>query len=176
MRHAGRAHARRWTASARLRCLTRTLIPADSLPLKGSTRVHIITTFTARSQVLAAVLFPFTRNGQPSEDDQKSFCAAQLAVDHVNTKNGSVVAELASTGAHGIRLRVRPFDTLGQADHGVEAATTAITQHSAYAVIGAHYSRVSVPVAARLNGMPQISPISLTDELSVRLSTEWTRP
>lgn len=69
-----------------------------------------------------ALLAALTRNGVPPAQDQQSVtCAALLAVSHVNTRNGSIVPELATDLSEDFRLRPLVYNTRANANAAIEA-------------------------------------------------------
>jgi ABC-type branched-subunit amino acid transport system substrate-binding protein len=113
----------------------------------------------ATMQIDAAVLLGFTKSdGSQNAQEQMLFCAAKLAEAHINSHDGSVAPVVANLSSR-TRLALLPYDTKHSVDTGLAAFDAALTAGAA-AVIGASHSSVSIPIAARAAGLPQISPLS----------------
>ena len=99
--------------------------------------------------------------------------SAALAIEHLNTGNGSIVPELAELNQRcPLRFVIDAFDTKEQASHGVDVVID-LTERSKKgelipcAIIGADGSSISMPtsVISGLRGFPQISMASTSSEL-----------
>lgn len=96
---------------------------------------------------------------------QRLLCAARLAERHVNSRDGSVVPELAWLSPS-LRLRLFPFSTNLTSQGAVRALQAADDDHRADVLIGAQLSAPSIAMAARARGRVQISPTASSDDLS----------
>lgn len=116
-------------------------------------------------EIKVAVLHPFTMSGVPNYAyAETAYCAARLAERHLLSGDASVVPEVAVVTSTR-RVLLLPFNTNGTAHDGMVAFSQAMDA-GAEAIIGPLFSSVTVPVAMRAAGMPQISPTATSDELS----------
>ena len=105
-------------------------------------------------QIRAGALLGFTELQEPSVYAQQMFCAAKLAEIHVNQHNGIVVSQLGTLSSR-IRLSLMPFDTNSTPSGGVVALNAALKRRCDV-LVGPLRSSVSIAVAARSQGMPQV--------------------
>ena len=149
-------------------------------PTSTSGNVNIINTSSSSSSIALAYL-PFlffftTGDGIPLNalGSYESFAAASLAMEHLNTGNGSIVSELADIHKRcPLQFTSKAFDTEASQRVGVDH-TISITDRSKTdqqllpcGILGAAYSSISVPtsIISGLRGFPQISPISTSSSL-----------
>jgi len=151
-------------------------------PTSTSGNVNIINTSssTGESLLLALAYLPFlfffsTGDGIPINalGSYESFAAASLAMQHLNTGDGSIVPELSDIHKRcPLRFTSKAFDTEASQRVGVDHIIS-ITDRSKTdqllpcGILGAAYSSISVPtsIISGLRGFPQISPISTSSAL-----------
>lgn len=151
-------------------------------PTSTSGNVNIINTSssTGESLLLALAYLPFlfffsTGDGIPINalGSYESFAAASLAMQHLNTGDGSIVPELSDIHKRcPLQFTSKAFDTEASQRVGVDHIIS-ITDRSKTdqllpcGILGAAYSSISVPtsIISGLRGFPQISPISTSSAL-----------
>jgi len=120
-------------------------------------------------------LYPFTIGGKPSDvNGQYGILAAiSLALEHLNTGNGSIVSDVAGINETcPLRFMTAAFDTQAKQNVGVDLVIKLTDrgekeQLLPCAIVGAFRSAVSIPTStiSSIRGIPQISPASTSSSL-----------
>ena len=125
--------------------------------------------FTAKPAHIGLILPQTTSVGEPFPGVtwKQVVCASRLAVHHVNTKNETVVPNLASMAANLSILTANFYDT-GYSARPAVVAYRQLKADGATAMVAAARSAVSMPLAllGGIDQMPQCSYWSSSPDLS----------
>lgn len=102
----------------------------------------------------------------------QAVAAYALALEHLNTRDSSVISELADLPCGNLKFTAEFFDTSAREYLAVDAATSTLarTEQKPCAFTGAGYSSVTMAsaVVTGVHGYPQMSPLSTAGQLEDR--------
>jgi hypothetical protein len=160
------------TANLKSLIFLSSILDADP-KISAIANVNIIETSATEENITLCYLPILLTFNMTSNGIFHGLASAALAIEHLNTGNGTIVPELSELNQRcPLRFVIDAFDTKEQANHGVDVVID-LTDRSKQgelipcAIIGADWSSISMPtsVISGLRGFPQISMASTSSEL-----------